>query len=173
MSPNEHEAFAHRGKRVKFSSDDSSENSRSDASALVPTSAGEQSTDASDCGSDSESELFESSEEPSDDSSSEEEGDDGSDDELGVHQGQDGVVHLRATRGKKPVMKLDKEEIGPDIREFLKEFLPQLEAANEELEAQKKAGTLQSLDVGAGEDDELYIEMVSHSLVQDSNVGAC
>src|SRR5689334_19378839 len=117
------EAFAHRGKRVKFASGDSSEPSISDASALAPTSAGDQSTDASVYDSHTESELSESSEEPSDDSSSEEESED-EDEDMKDEEGQDGVVNLRANRGKKPTMKIDKEALGPDIRDFLKDFLP-------------------------------------------------
>ncbi|KAF2126656.1 hypothetical protein P153DRAFT_297935 [Dothidotthia symphoricarpi CBS 119687] len=113
---------------------------------------------------DDSSELSSSSEEPSDESS-----DDDSDEELEDAVDQDGVVNVRANRGKKPVMKLNKNEMGPDIRVFLKEFLPQLKAANDELAAQKKAGTLKSIDAmdgveggqGAAEvdEDKDYIEM--------------
>ena len=151
---------SHRRKRVRFSGDDSSEPSISDESALVPTSVADESTDASNYNSDSESDLSESSEEPSDDSSSEEESDN-ADTEMEDSTEPDEVVNLRANRGTKPVMKLDQDELGPDIRTFLKDFLPQLKAANEELEAQKKAGTLQSLDAVSGEEGEPYIEMVS------------
>ena len=97
-------------------------------------------------------------------SSDEEEDDDGEDTEMELEEpkSQDGIVNLRANRGKKPIMKLGDEDLGPDIRGFLKDFLPQLKAANEELEAQKKAGTLKSLDsVEAHEEGEPYIEMVS------------
>jgi hypothetical protein len=60
-------------------------------------------------------------------------------------------------------MRLGDQDLGPDIRGFLKDFLPQLKAANEELEAQKKAGTLKSLDSEEGhEEGEPYIEMVSN-----------
>jgi hypothetical protein len=137
-------------------------------SALASTNAAEDSTtNASDLGtSDSDSELSESSEEPSSDetSSDEEEDDDGEDTEMELEEpkSQDGIVNLRANKGKKPIMKLGDEDLGPDIRGFLKDFLPQLKAANEELEAQKKAGTLKSLDsVEAHEEGEPYIEMVS------------
>ncbi|KAJ4362279.1 hypothetical protein N0V83_010372 [Neocucurbitaria cava] len=153
-----HESSARSRKRAKLSGDDSSEPSISDESALVATSVGEYSTDASDHDSDTESELSESSEEPSSEESSEDE-DDGEDTEMELEQqGQDGVVNLRANRGKKPVMKLGQEDLGPDIRGFLKDFLPQLKAANEELEAQRQAGTLKSLEA-AGGDEEQYIEM--------------
>lgn len=72
------------------------------------------------------------------------------------------VVNLRANRGKKPTYKLDEEEFGPDIRTFLKDFLPQLKASNEELEAQRKEGTLKKreIEVVDEEEDEQYIEMV-------------
>ncbi|CAG5182946.1 uncharacterized protein ALTATR162_LOCUS10414 [Alternaria atra] len=134
-------------------------------SALASTNAADDSTtNASDFGtSDSDSELSESSEEPSsDESSSEEEEDDGEDTEMELEEpkSQDGVVNLRANRGKKPIMRLGDQDLGPDIRGFLKDFLPQLKAANEELEAQKKAGTLKSLDSEEGhEEGEPYIEM--------------
>jgi hypothetical protein len=137
-------------------------------SALASTNAADDSTtNASDFGtSDSDSELSESSEEPSsDESSSEEEEDDGEDTEMELEEpkSQDGVVNLRANRGKKPIMRLGDQDLGPDIRGFLKDFLPQLKAANEELEAQKKAGTLKSLDSEEGhEEGEPYIEMVSN-----------
>jgi hypothetical protein len=136
-------------------------------SALASTNAADDSTtNASDFGtSDSDSELSESSEEPSsDDGDSEEEEDDGEDTEMELEEptSQDGVVNLRANRGTKPIMKFGDEDLGPDIRDFLKDFLPQLKAANEELEAQKKAGTLKSLDTVEGhEEGEAYIEMVN------------
>ncbi|EOA87169.1 uncharacterized protein SETTUDRAFT_153895 [Exserohilum turcica Et28A] len=117
--------------------------------------------------SDSDSTLSESSEEPSSDESSSEEEDDNDDDDsaddtemaLDEPAGPDGVVNLRANRGNKPTMKLSALEMGPDIRGFLKDFLPKLKAANEELDAQKKAGTLRSLDAGDQQDGEPYIEM--------------
>jgi hypothetical protein len=168
MSPYVHEAVAHRSKRVRFSNEpESSPPSTASDSALASTNAADDSTtNASDFGtSDSDSELSESSEEPSsDESSSEEEDNDGEDTEMELEepQSQDGVVNLRANRGKKPIMKLGQEDLGPDIRGFLKDFLPQLKAANEELEAQKKAGTLKSLDAVDGQEEgEPYIEMVS------------
>ncbi|KAF1846881.1 uncharacterized protein K460DRAFT_278184 [Cucurbitaria berberidis CBS 394.84] len=159
MSSSAHEPSTHSRKRVRVSGDDSSEPSVSDESALVATSVGEYSTEASDHESDTESELSESSEEPSSEESSDDENDNDDVDTEMEDQTQDGVVNLRANRGKKPVMKLDKEEMGPDIRDFLKEFLPQLKAANEELEAQKKAGTLKSLEATEDENEEQYIEM--------------
>jgi hypothetical protein len=163
MSSHANKPPAHRRKRVRFSGDDSSEPSISDESALVPTSVADETTDASNYNSDSESDLSESSEEPSDESSSEEDESDEADSEMEIEEfeGQDGVVNLLANRGKKPNMKLDKEELGPDIRTFLKDFLPQLKAANEELEAQKEAGTLQTMDDGGKEEGAPYIEMVS------------
>tara|TARA_R110002003_G_scaffold31_5_gene1892 strand:- start:15996 stop:16487 length:492 start_codon:yes stop_codon:yes gene_type:complete len=151
---------AHRRKRVRFDADDSSEPSISDESALASTNAADDSTIASDFGSDSDSDLSESSEEPSSESSSQEEEDDAASDmELEEQAGKDGVVNLRL--GKKPTMKLDKDELGPDIRTFLKDFLPQLKAANDELEAQRKAGTLESKMIDANDETgEQYIEMV-------------
>jgi len=130
----------------------------SEDSALASTSVGEPSTEASDLDSDASSELSSSSEEPSDESSSSDDAsdddDDGNDTEM-----EDMVENLRVNRGTKPVMRLDHEHLGPDIRSFLKDFLPQLKAANDELERQKQAGTLRSLDAGPEEDGAPYIEM--------------
>jgi U3 small nucleolar RNA-associated protein 14 len=119
--------------------------------------------------SDSDSELSESSEEPSSESSSEDEteGEDNddtmSDARQKRHQANKRVVNLRAGQGQKPIMKLDKNELGPDIRIFLKDFLPQLKAANDELAAQRRAGTLKhrEIDMTDVDDNEQYIEMVS------------
>jgi hypothetical protein len=165
MSPYIHEAVPHRRKRVRFSPNSSSEPSVSD---LASTTAASSTTNASEYDSDGESsEPSESSEDPSsEDSSSEDEADDdddeGEDTEMEDQASPDGVVNLRANRGKKPVMKLrEDEDLGPDIRGFLKDFLPKLKEANEELERQREAGTLKSLDAGGEEDGEPYIEMVS------------
>ncbi|KNG47851.1 hypothetical protein DDE82_005041 [Stemphylium lycopersici] len=151
MSPFMHEAVPHRSKRVRFSHEPSSPTSPSSGSALASTSAKNDATtrDARDHAtedSDTSSILSSSSEEPSsDESSSEEEEDDDDDDDddddeqakdsemaLDEPKGTDGVINLRANRGKKPIMKLSEVDVGPDIRGFLKDFLPQLKAANEE-----------------------------------------
>jgi hypothetical protein len=165
MSPYIHAAVPHRRKRVRFSPTNSSEPSVSD---LASTTVASSTTNASDYGSDdSGSSLSESSEEPSSDesSSSEEEDDDedeGEDTEMEDQAAPSDVVNLRANRGKKPVMKLGEDEhLGPDIRGFLKDFLPKLKESNEELERQRQAGTLKSLDAGGEEEGEPYIEMVS------------
>ncbi|KAF2259294.1 hypothetical protein CC78DRAFT_548459 [Lojkania enalia] len=143
----------HRRTRVKLSppvSDSSaSEPSISDESALIPTSVPEESTDASDADMDSESELSESSEEPSSESPSEDDSDEASEEsELEVQEDQDEIVNLRADKGKKPKMKLSKHDLGPDLLPFLADFLPKLRAANKELEAQRKAGTLKVIETG-------------------------
>jgi hypothetical protein len=165
MSLQPHNQPAHRRKRVRFSGYDSSEPSISDDPALIVSSVAEHSTDASNYDSDSDSDLSESSEEPSSESSSENDSDSDSDVEMDP-EGTDGVVNLRANRGRKPIMTIDKDDLGPDIRTFLKDFLPQLKAANEELEAQRAAGTLGNMKIEADEVDEAedsapYIEMVS------------
>jgi hypothetical protein len=156
---------AHSRKRSKLSPEHSAGHTMSDAPAAA---AAADATDPTD----SESELSESSEEPSDLSSSDEddedEGDQAGEDskstqmELDEHGEQDEVVNLRANRGKKPTFKLSEDELGPDIRTFLKDFLPQLKAANEELEAQRKAGTLKKREIDAvdADEDKEYIEMV-------------
>lgn len=162
MAQYTHDSVPHRTKP-------SSSPSMSSQSALASTNATDgTATNASDYGtSDTDSTLSESSEEPSSDESSSEEEDDEDDDgedtqmELDEAKGADGVVNLRANRGTKPIMKLTKAEMGPDIRGFLKDFLPRLKAANEELEAQKRAGTLRRLDAEDQEEGEPYIEMVS------------
>ncbi|EUC29203.1 hypothetical protein COCCADRAFT_40388 [Bipolaris zeicola 26-R-13] len=160
MAQYTHDSVPHRTKP-------SSSPSMSSQSALASTNATDgTATNASDYGtSDTDSTLSESSEEPSSDESSSEEEDDEDDDgedtqmELDEAKGADGVVNLRANRGTKPIMKLTKAEMGPDIRGFLKDFLPRLKAANEELEAQKRAGTLRRLDAEDQEEGEPYIEM--------------
>lgn len=171
MAQYTHDSVPHRTKSVRFSNEPTSSPSMSSQSALASTNAiGDTVTNASDYGtSDTDSTLSESSEEPSsDESSSEEEDDDDENDdgedtemELDEAKGTDGVVNLRANRGTKPIMKLTKAEMGPDIRGFLKDFLPRLKAANEELEAQKRAGTLRRLDAEDQQEGEPYIEMVS------------
>ncbi|KAF2681637.1 hypothetical protein K458DRAFT_391593 [Lentithecium fluviatile CBS 122367] len=149
-----------RTKRPKLQHDSSPEPSTvSDDSALAPTA------DASHVDNDMymSSEVSESSEEPSDDSGDDDsEMDDAEEDEGDEeHDGED-VVNLRANRGQKPVMRFDKDEM-EDIRPFLKDFLPKLKAANEELEAQKQAGTLETAELaqedGEGDDEEQYIEL--------------
>jgi hypothetical protein len=157
---------AHPGKRSKLSPEHSAGPALSDVPAAA---APAQATDAN---TDSESELSESSEEPSDLSSSDEDDEDEdkecADDNKSTHMELDGqededqVLNLRANRGQKPTFKLDQEELGPDIRTFLKDFLPQLKAANEELEAQRKAGTLKKREIDAvdADEDKEYIEMV-------------
>lgn len=156
--------LAHRNKRTKASTENSPESSaRSDSDLATKASrAPTKSTEADHVGSaDESSELSESSEEPSDLSSSEDE-EEGST-KMDVEEPKEpDVVNLRANRGQKPTYKLDDEELGPDIRTFLKDFLPQLKAANEELEAERNKGTLKKreIDVVEGDEDEQYIEMV-------------
>ena len=138
-------------------------------SASAPTHGelGEQdSDDDDDDDDDNESYLSESSEEPSDESDIEESGEDSDDDEEEEEEeaAEEAVVNLRANRGERPSYKLPDDEALEDIRPFLKDFIPKLKAANEELEAQKQAGTLQTTEI-IGEDDgnaeDQYIEMVS------------
>lgn len=160
----------------------------SEQSTLIPTAAPEDTVEASEAESE-ESWVSESSEEPSDESDLEE-SDEGSaadedDDEDGEEeeeeeegeqhdqddqeevdkeQAQDAIVNLPANRGAKPTYKLHEEDEVDDIRSFLKDFIPKLKAANEELEAQKEAGTLQTTEIigeGHGDSEEQYIEMVS------------
>jgi len=133
------------------------------------------------------SELSESSEEPSDESSLEDEDSNGEegqeseeDDEDAESSGEaddaNGTINLRANRGEKPIMKLQDDDVGEDIRPFLKDFLPKLKAANEELETQRQAGTLRTNQIDAdnsavGEDGQ-YIEMVGSWLSSAGAVGS-
>ena len=154
--------LAHRRKRTRTSSKNSSEASvpsKSD-STVEASNAPVKSADAGDLDSgDESSELSESSEEPSDLSSSEDEESSKMDVEAPK---EPEVVNLRANRGQKPTYKLDEEELGPDIRTFLKDFLPKLKAANDELEAERNQGTLKNREIDAvnGDDNAQYIEMV-------------
>jgi hypothetical protein len=129
---------------------------------MAPTTTSDKSTVPTETDPYESSELSDSSEAPSSESSSEEEGDEESDAEP---RDEVKVENLRANRGKKPQMKLSKDDMGPDIRTFLKDFLPQLKAANDELEAERKAGTLKHRTIEAeGEEEGQYIEMVRYLL---------
>lgn len=161
-------------KRLKISSDtsDSAPSTAPSQSEPRPTSNPERAAGQSEAGSDDESWVSESSEEPSDESSEDSsEAEDDEEQEHGMDEdlrlGAEDVVNLRANRGTRPDFKLPGEEELEDIRPFLKDFLPQLKAANEELEAQKAAGTLQTSEIVGEEetdDEEQYIELVSFQL---------
>lgn len=156
--------LAHRRKRTKASAENNTELAVSNKSnpAVKALSAPGESTQDKDLNSDDESsELSESSEEPSDLSSSEDDHEESTKMDAEAPKEPE-VVNLRANRGQKPTYKLDEQEFGPDIRLFLKDFLPQLKAANEELEAERTQGTLKKREIDAvdGEEDEQYIEMV-------------
>lgn len=159
-----------RTKRVKLQHDSSPGASTvSDDAALVPTTVPDDTTDNTDADSDQSSDVSESSEEPSDESSEEASDEDDIPADGGV-QNDNGIVNLRANRGEKPVMKLGKLD-ADDIRPFLKDFLPKLKAANEELEVQRRAGTLKTAEMeegGSEEGEEQYIELVSHSSCRPS-----
>ncbi|KAJ4356617.1 uncharacterized protein N0V89_004653 [Didymosphaeria variabile] len=156
-------------KRLKTNheSSDSATSTVSLEPKTLSTSAPEVTKGSSDHESDDESWVSESSEEPSEESSEEDSSEAQDDDERemdeeGVQQDAEEVVNLRANRGKRPDFKLPGDEELDDIRPFLKDFLPKLKAANEELEAQKKAGTLQSSEIIGDEEadgEEQYIEM--------------
>lgn len=141
----------------------------SDTSALVPTSVPEDSTDATvaEHDSDTESDLSESSEDPSSDSSSDNESNSNSDDaesdnEVENAGDENDRVNLPANRGSKPVMKLRDGELGEDVRPWLKEFLPRLRAANEELEKERKTGALKDKVIEREDEEGQYIEMVRY-----------
>lgn len=161
------EDCTHRRTRTKLNAvttSSASESSVSDQSALIPTSVPNDSTDASnvEIDSDDSSDVSESSQEPSSESSSED--NDESDSHIETDN-EDAIVNLRANRGKKPKIKLGPGALGPDITSFLKDFLPQLKAANERLEVEREAGTLKDMEIERendveGDVGEHYIEMV-------------
>lgn len=160
--------LAHRRKRTKASTEKGSEApalNPSGSQAKAPSSPTKP-DDAGDMDSaDESSELSESSEEPSDLSSSEDDDDDEHSKKEPETTHEPDVVNLRANRGQKPTYKLDDEDLGPDIRTFLKDFLPKLKAANEELEEERNRGTLKKREIDAveGDEDQQYIEMVRTS----------
>ncbi|KAF2190214.1 hypothetical protein K469DRAFT_747428 [Zopfia rhizophila CBS 207.26] len=150
--------------RVKLSpieTSSASEPATSEDSALVPTSVSDGSTAASDVDTDSESELEESSDDTSSESSSEEVSDEESDEESSLNEeNEDEIINLIANKGNKPVIKFPRNESAAGLRLRLKGFLPQLAAANEQLEKERKAGTLKKREIEKdGEAEGEYIEM--------------
>jgi hypothetical protein len=124
---------------------------------LPPTATRSASDKLSPPDNDDSSSVSPSSEEPSsDDSSADEDGDADSDEDLDAL----GAINLRANRGTKPCMKMNTQD-EPDVRAFLRDFLPKLKAANEELESERQAGTLKDkmMDNAGEEADGQYIEM--------------
>ncbi|KAF2466029.1 uncharacterized protein BDR25DRAFT_191227, partial [Lindgomyces ingoldianus] len=158
----------HRRTRAKVSqptdSTSASKLSLSDESPLIPAGIPQDSTIASDLSNDSESELSDLSE-SSEATSSGVSSDDDSDDEESQlatdNENEDGIINLIANRGKKPSIKLSKDDNASDLQAHLKHFLPKLAAANVELEAAEKAGTLmmKKIEVDDGEEEGQYIEM--------------
>jgi hypothetical protein len=125
----------------------------SDDSALHSTDVPASTTTATSTHSDDDlsSEVSSSSDEPSDSSSEGEE-----DSDMEDAEDASGITNLPANRGQKPVMKLPTDDEMEDIRPFLKDFLPKLRKANEELEEQRRAGTLETaemLDAEEGDED--------------------
>jgi hypothetical protein len=160
------ETCNHRRTRTKFTSSgpsSASEQYISDVTALLPSNVPAEPTAASDSDDGDDSELSSSSEDPSSESSSDEESDEDSAGDLEESRDENGVINLPANRGRKPKMRMPKEDLGPDIRDFLKDFLPQLKAANEDLERSRRAGTLKEMTIEAagerGEAEGQYIEM--------------
>ncbi|KAF2873579.1 hypothetical protein BDV95DRAFT_605073 [Massariosphaeria phaeospora] len=141
------------------------------SSAAQPTTSAPNESAAArdvDVDTDNTSELLDSSDEPSSESSSEDDDEDEDSDEASDvdtnaanAQNPNDIVNLRANRGKKPKMKLSRRDRDPGLRSFLRSFLPQLKAANAELEVQREAGTLKGREIDAAddEDEQPYIEM--------------
>jgi hypothetical protein len=106
----------------------------------------------------SDSELSTSSEDPS--STSEDDSDVESDTTDRASIADDGETITNVRPGSKPEMKL--EGPGGGLRSRLKTFLPELKAANQELELEKVDGTIEHRNIEHVEEDEgPYIEMVS------------
>ncbi|KAF2011560.1 hypothetical protein BU24DRAFT_284007 [Aaosphaeria arxii CBS 175.79] len=120
---------------------------RTKLSSPVDNITPDESAELRDNDSETSSILSESSSDPSSESSDESSSDGES--TLSDEEDEEGIVNLRANRGKKPRMKLRKQDLGSDIRPFLKDFLPKLKAANEELEAERLAGTLKYREIDA------------------------
>ncbi|KAJ4984847.1 hypothetical protein SVAN01_09631 [Stagonosporopsis vannaccii] len=167
--------LARRQKRTKSAREKSPAPSgltEQDSAATAPC-APVKSADASELRSDDESsELSESSEEPSDLSSSDEDDEESTKMALDASQ-EPQVVNLRANRGQKPTYKLDEEDLGPDIRTFLKDFLPKLKAANEELEADRRQGTLKKREIDDvdGDENDQYIDEDVLMSIQNLGLG--
>ncbi|KAF2202790.1 hypothetical protein GQ43DRAFT_298999 [Delitschia confertaspora ATCC 74209] len=159
--------------RIKFSppeTNSTSEVSQPENSSVFSTSRPSESAAASDVDSDSESELSESSSDPSsasstdEESSSDEEEDEVQQEEAkeeGSSEEEDNVIiDIIPRPAEKPKMRLS--EIGnnvSDLKARLQSFLPQLKAANEELERERRAGTLKNRVIEGDEGGGEYIEM--------------
>jgi hypothetical protein len=106
---------------------------------------------------DSDSEMSSSSEEPS--SESEDDSDDESDTtDRASTRNEDDITNLRP--GTKPEMKLG--ALGGGLLQRLKTFLPALEAANQELEKEKRDGTIERRNIERVEEGGgPFIELVS------------
>jgi hypothetical protein len=145
----------HGTKRIATGSATTETNSESSRSIFSDTVS--HSTNQTDVESDSE--LSTSSEEPSSSSEEEEDSDDESDttDRASTRNDSD-ITNVRP--GTKPEMKLNQP--GGGLLQRLKTFLPALEAANQELEKEKKDGTIERRNIERVEEGEgTYIELVS------------
>lgn len=151
-------------------SDSSAPNSCSvsEDSALFSTEPSGNETANSDLDSTSSSAISESSDDTSSGSDSESEsvnGEDGSEDESMSEAEVEIVTLPLPKKAKKPTIKAV-EVVGQevDLGARLKRFLPQLAAANQELETYRAAGMLKerNLEVVDEEAGKEYIEMVRH-----------
>ena len=143
----------------------------SEDSALFSTEHSGNETANSDFDSMSSSAVSESSEDTSSGSDSENESmnvEDGSEDESMSEAEVEIVTLPLPKKAKKPTIKAV-ETVGQevDLGARLKRFLPQLAAANQELEICRAAGTLKerNLEVVDEEAGKEYIEMVRHSKI--------
>jgi hypothetical protein len=126
------------------------------AAAVFSDSEGDSDTAQSDVETDSE--LSTSSEEPSSASESEDDEQTSGDDERSEGwQGEDERTNVRP--GSKP--RIMREGTDISLLKKLKSFLPEMREANEALDREREAGTLDNRNIESYEDGKPHIEMVS------------
>jgi hypothetical protein len=136
-----------------------SDSSYVSAAAAIFSDGDASSQDTEDTDPGSESELSISSEDPSSESSSDGEDEANSDsDDASVADGGEQITNVRV--GSKPTMK--REDTAGSLIQRLQHFIPEMKAANQELEKERAAGTLERRNIEKVEDEEgQHIEMVS------------
>jgi len=134
-----------------------SDSSYVSAAAAIFSDGDASSQDTEDTDPGSESELSISSEDPSSESSSDGEGEANSDsDHASVVDGGEEITNVRV--GSKPTMK--REDTAASLIQRLQHFIPEMKAANQELEKERAAGTLERRNIEKVEDEEgQHIEM--------------
>ena len=127
------------------------------AAAVFSESEGESDT-AYSSHEQSDSDLSTSSEEPSSDESDSDEDGEGSDEEADQDlDAEEEITNVRP--GNKPNIK--KEGTDSSLLRRLKSFLPEMHEANEQLDKEREAGTLDKRNIEACDENGQHIEMVS------------